>query len=71
MQLQVGDRLTAETGPWEVVGRPRTTGGSKKTEARVQRADKPRPDGDENVGLLREGHGDAALTRFLMRGGLG
>ena len=41
MQLQVGDKLTDETGQWGVVGRPRTTGGSKKTEARVQRADKP------------------------------
>ena len=41
MQLQVGDKLSGENGPWEVVGRPRTTGGGKKTEARVQRADKP------------------------------
>ena len=41
MQLQVGDKLSDETGQWEVVGRPHTTGGAKKTEARVQRADKP------------------------------
>ena len=41
MQLQVGDKLSDETGQWEVVGRPHTTGGGKKTEARVQRADKP------------------------------
>ena len=41
MQLQIGDKLSDETGQWEVVGRPRTTCGGKKTEARVQRADKP------------------------------
>ena len=41
VQLQVGDKLTDETGQWEVVDRPRTTGGGKKTEARVPRADKP------------------------------
>ena len=41
MQLQIGDKLSDETGQWEVVGRPHTTGGGKKTEARVQRADKP------------------------------
>jgi hypothetical protein len=41
MQLQVGDKLSDETGDWEVVGRPYTTGGGKKTEVRVQRADKP------------------------------
>jgi len=41
MQLQVGDKLSDETGQWEVVGRPHTTGGGKKTDARVQRADKP------------------------------
>ena len=41
MQLQVGDKLSDETGQSEVVGRPYTTGGGKKTEARMQRADKP------------------------------
>jgi hypothetical protein len=41
MQLQVGDKLSDETDDWEVVGRPYTTGGGKKTEVRVQRADKP------------------------------
>src|SRR5215468_9621137 len=41
MQLQVGDKLSDETGQWEVVGRPHTTGGGKKTDARVQRADQP------------------------------
>ena len=41
MHLQVGDTLSDDTGQWQVVGRPHTTGGGKKTEARVQRADKP------------------------------
>jgi hypothetical protein len=29
MELQVGDRLTDETGEWEVFGRPYTTAGGK------------------------------------------
>jgi len=70
MQLQVGDKLTDETGQWEMVDRPRTTGGGKKTEARAT-SRQARPDGDENVGLLREGRGETALARFLMRAGLG
>ena len=37
MQLQVGDRLTDETGDWEVVGRPYTTNGGKNAHVRVQR----------------------------------
>jgi hypothetical protein len=41
MQLQVGDKLSDETGQWEMVGHPHTTGGGKKAEARVRRADKP------------------------------
>jgi hypothetical protein len=32
--------LSDETGDCEVVGRPYTTGGGKKAEVRVQRADK-------------------------------
>jgi hypothetical protein len=41
MQLQVGEKFSDETGDWEVVARLYTTGGGKKTEVRVQRADKP------------------------------
>ena len=29
MDLRVGDRLTDETGEWEVIGRPYTTAGGK------------------------------------------
>jgi len=43
MQLQVGDKLSDETGQWEVVGRPHTTGAGKKTDARVHRVDEPGP----------------------------
>jgi hypothetical protein len=38
MELRVGDRLTDESGEWEVVGRPYTTAGGKTAHARVQRA---------------------------------
>jgi len=41
MQLQIGDRLSDETGAWEVVGRPYTTAGGKIVHARVQKIDQP------------------------------
>ena len=41
MQLQVGDRLSDETGEWEVANRPHTTAGGKIAHARVRRVDQP------------------------------
>jgi hypothetical protein len=41
MQLEVGDRFSDESGEWEVIGRPYSTVGGKKTEVRVRRSDKP------------------------------
>jgi hypothetical protein len=41
MQLQVGDRITDETGEWEVVNRPHTTAGGKTAHVRVKRVDQP------------------------------
>jgi hypothetical protein len=41
MDLQVGDRLTDESGEWEVIGRPYTTAGGKSARVRVQRIDQP------------------------------
>jgi hypothetical protein len=41
MQLKIGDRITDETGEWEVVGRPFTTAGGKNAQVRLQRVDKP------------------------------
>jgi hypothetical protein len=41
MELQVGDRLTDETGEWEIVGRPYTTAGGKNARVRVQRVGDP------------------------------
>jgi len=38
MELQIGDRLSDETGEWEVVGRPYTTGGGKNADARLPAA---------------------------------
>jgi hypothetical protein len=37
MQLQVGDRLTDETGEYEVIGRPHTTARGKDARVRVHR----------------------------------
>ena len=41
MELRVGDRLTDETGDWDVIGRPYTTAGGKDARVRVQRVGKP------------------------------
>jgi hypothetical protein len=41
MQLQIGDRLSEETGEWEVAARPHTTAGGKVAHARVRRVDQP------------------------------
>lgn len=40
MELKVGDRLTDETGEYEVIGRPYTTNAGKDVRVRVQRVDK-------------------------------
>jgi hypothetical protein len=37
MQLRIGDRLTDETGEYEVIGRPYTTAGGKSAKVRVKR----------------------------------
>ncbi len=39
MQLQIGDRLTDETGEYEVIGRPYTTNDGKDVHVRVKRVD--------------------------------
>jgi len=41
MELQVGDRITDETGEWEVIGPPYTTAGGRIVHARVQRINEP------------------------------
>ena len=41
MQLQVGDRLTDETGGWEIASHPYTTGGSTVVHARVLKVREP------------------------------
>ena len=41
MELQVGDRLTDESGEWEVIGQPYTTAGGRIVHARVQRINEP------------------------------
>jgi len=37
MQLRIGDRLSDETGDWEIIARPYTTAGGKNARVRVQR----------------------------------
>jgi hypothetical protein len=40
-ELRVGDRLTDETGDWEVIAPPYTTAGGRIVHARVQKIDQP------------------------------
>jgi hypothetical protein len=37
MARRTGDRITDETGEWEIIGRPYTTAGGKNARVRVQR----------------------------------
>jgi hypothetical protein len=39
MELQIGDRLTDETGEWEIIGPPYTTQMRKNVHVRVRRVD--------------------------------
>jgi hypothetical protein len=41
MNLQIGDRITDETGEWEVIGRPFTTVGGKNANVRVRLVKQP------------------------------
>jgi len=41
MDLRVGDRLTDETGEWEIIGRPYTVNHGKTAHVRVRRVDQP------------------------------
>ena len=41
MQLKIGDRISDETGEWEVANRPHTTAGGKVAHVRVRRVDQP------------------------------
>jgi len=41
MDLYVGDRLTDETGEWEVIGRPFTTAAGRNAHARVRKLGQP------------------------------
>jgi len=41
MELQGGDRITDETGEWEVIAPPYSTAGGRVVHARVQRINEP------------------------------
>jgi hypothetical protein len=52
MELQIGDRLTDETGKYEIIGRPFTTNARKDVHARVNRLTS-RTHRDANPGRAR------------------
>jgi hypothetical protein len=60
MDLRGGDRLTDETGEYEVVGRPYTTNAGKDVHVRVKRVDQ------SNVTMIRTW---AAHERIAVRRG--
>jgi len=41
IELQIGDRLTDETGEYEIIGRPFATNAGKDVHARVKKVDQP------------------------------
>jgi hypothetical protein len=41
MELQIGDRLTDETGEWEVIGRPHSSSAGKIASAHVRKLGHP------------------------------
>ena len=41
MELRIGDRLTDETGEWEIIGRPYTANAGKDVHARVKKVEQP------------------------------
>ena len=59
MQLQVGDRISDETGEWEVVNRPHTMAGDKSARVRVRRVDQPAVVEERSWGA----HGRVAVKR--------
>jgi hypothetical protein len=63
MELRVGDRLTDETGEWEIVGRPYSTNMGRNGHVRVRRVDQPRRHRDQDVERAR------ADQRKACRGG--
>jgi hypothetical protein len=42
MELQSGDRITDETGEWEIISRPYVSAGGKLVSAQVRRIDHPK-----------------------------
>jgi len=41
MELQIGARLTDETGEWAIIGRPYTTNAGRDAHARIQKVGQP------------------------------
>ena len=41
MELRVGDHLAEETGEWEVIGKPFSTGAGRVVHVRVRKEDQP------------------------------
>jgi hypothetical protein len=53
MELRVGDRITDETGEWEIIGRPYTMNAGKDAHARVGTGRSTRCHRDSDLGRAR------------------
>jgi len=60
MELRRGDRITDETGEWEIINRPYVSSGGKLVSAHVRKIDHPEAAGlrtwgaDEQVSVRRK-----------------
>jgi hypothetical protein len=63
MELRVGDRLTDETGEWEVIGRPFTTAAGKTAHIRLRKISDPPLSAYGNVGSTRTATREAGECR--------
>ena len=67
MELQLGDRITDETGEWEVIRPPYSTAGGRIVHARVQRIGAARQLGDSKLGRFQAHQRGASDRRGWQR----
>lgn len=66
MELQIGDRLTDETGEWEIASRPYTSKAEKDAHVRVKKIGEPEVTQDAS-GTLSPSTGTSRLGTSRLR----
>jgi hypothetical protein len=64
-ELQIGDRLTDETGEWEIIGRSYTTNAGKDAHARIKKVGQPDVTGTRTSGRARACQRAPGMTVFI------